>query len=134
MKSILLIENNPQMLDNVREYLELFEYRILCAKNGSEGLILANSVIPDLIICDVLMPDMDGFEVLRNIRRTIGTASIPFIFSTSLSENMDRAQALLMGADEYIVKPFEIEDLLVMIKTCMGNKVDKTEPEMLSNE
>lgn len=114
MKTILLIEDNKDILENLVEYLELEGYKILFANNGKEGIELANKFVPDLIICDVLMRDMDGHEVLRLLSNTAKTYEIPFIFSTSNSEKVDRKKALQLGADDYMIKPFELEDLLKM--------------------
>ena len=117
MDTILLIEDNKAILENLTEYLELEGYRILFANNGKKGIELAREFIPDLIICDVMMPEMDGHEVLHLLLDTVKTNEIPFIFSTSMSEKIERAQALKLGADDYIVKPFEMDALLKMAKT-----------------
>ncbi len=116
MKTILLIEDNNEILDNLTEYLELENYKILKANNGKMGIKIADECIPDLIICDVLMPEMDGYEVLHILLGKSKTREIPFIFSTSNSEKVDREEALKLGADDYIVKPFELEYLLKMIQ------------------
>jgi DNA-binding response OmpR family regulator len=116
-KTILLIEDNIDILENLTEYLEMEGYKILAANNGKKGVELAIEFIPDLIICDVLMPEMDGHEVLRLLLDSAKTYEIPFIFSTSNSEKIDRAAALKLGADDYIIKPFELESLLKMAKT-----------------
>jgi DNA-binding response OmpR family regulator len=116
MKTILLIEDNSNILENLTEYLEIEGYKILVASNGKKGVEIAREFIPDLIICDVLMPDMDGHEVLRLLLDTAKTYEIPFIFSTSMSEKIDRSAALKLGADDYIIKPFELEKLLKMAK------------------
>ena len=120
--TILLIEDNPDILDNLTEFLELEGYKILSATNGKRGLELAAEFIPDLIICDVLMYEMDGYEVLRLLLNTTKTHDIPFIFSTSMSENVDRTEALKLGATDYIVKPFEL-NTLNMIKGCLQSRV-----------
>jgi len=117
MKIILLIEDNTDILENLTEYLELEGYLVLATKNGKNGIELAREFKPDLIICDILMPEMDGFEVLRSLLNTTKTSGIPFIFSTSMSEKTDKAEALKLGADDYIVKPFELETLLKVAKT-----------------
>jgi len=119
MNTILLIEDNMDILENLAEYFELEGYEILIANNGKKGIELARKTIPDLIICDVLMPQMDGHEVLQILLDIARTAEIPFIFSTSMSEKVDRAEALALGADDYIVKPFELEALLKMAKACI---------------
>jgi DNA-binding response OmpR family regulator len=116
MATILLIEDNKPILENLTEYLEMEGYKILTAENGKKGIELAREYIPDLIICDTKMPVMDGYEVLHLILDLSKTYEIPFIFSTSNSENVDRTKALEMGADDYIIKPFELETLLKMAK------------------
>lgn len=121
MKTILLIEDNNEILENFTEYLELEGYKVLGASNGKRGVELAMKFIPDLIICDVLMPEMDGHEVLHVLLETSKTHEIPFIFSTSMSEQVDRKEALILGADDYIIKPFEVEVLLKMVKTWIGS-------------
>ena len=101
----------------MREYLEIEGYKILGASDGKRGVELAREFIPDLIICDVLMPVMNGHEVLHLLLETSATYQIPFIFSTSMSEQVEREEALSLGADDYIIKPFDPEDLLKMVKT-----------------
>ncbi len=117
MKTILLIEDNKDILENISEFLELEGYKIFFANNGKRGIELAKEWIPDLIICDVLMRGMDGHEVLHLLLDSAETFEIPFIFSTSMSENVNRAEALSLGADDYITKPFELEALLILVKT-----------------
>lgn len=116
METILLIEDTSDILENLTEFLEMEGYTILVANNGKKGVELARAFIPDLIICDVLMQEMDGHEVLRLLLATAKTHDIPFIFSTSMSEKFDKTQSLELGADDYIVKPFELETLLKMVK------------------
>lgn len=127
MKTILLIDDTKEILENFTEYLEMEGYKVLACNNGQKGIELAIEFIPDLIICDVLMPEMDGHEVLRLLMETAKIFEIPFIFSTSLSERIERADALNLGADEYIVKPFDPETLLEMVKTLIksGSKRHK---------
>ena len=117
MKTILVIEDNKDILENVTEYLEMEGYKILAANNGKTGVELATEFIPDLIICDVLMHEMNGYGVLHLLLDTSETHEIPFIFSTSMSEQVDRTEALKLGADDYIVKPFDMELLLQMVQS-----------------
>lgn len=116
MQTILIIEDNTGIRENLTEFLELEGYHIISEINGKSGVLLAMECIPDLIICDVLMFDMDGYEVLNQLLGSSLTESIPFIFSTSMSEKVDRSGALRLGADDYIIKPFELEQLLTMAK------------------
>jgi DNA-binding response OmpR family regulator len=117
MDTILVIEDNEDILENLTEYLEMEGYKILGANNGKRGIELAREFIPDLIVCDVLMHAMNGHEVLQLLLDSHTTFRIPFIFSTSMSEKIDKAESLLLGADDYIIKPFALEDLLRMVKT-----------------
>lgn len=119
MATILLIEDNLPILENLTEYLELEGFTILAAEDGKKGIALAVKHIPDLIICDTKMPVMDGYEVLRVLQTMSKTYEIPFIFSTSNAEVIDRAKALEMGADEYIIKPFDPESLLKIANICL---------------
>jgi len=112
MTTILLIEDNDAILDNLTEFLELEGFAVLSAKNGKKGIELAKLYRPRLIICDVLMPEMDGYEVLRLLLDTTITNETAFIFSTSKCETNDQKEALRLGADGLITKPFELECLL----------------------
>ncbi len=116
MKTILLIEDNVEILENLTEFLELSGYKTMLANNGKKGIELATEFPPDIIICDMLMPGMDGHEVLRLLLETARTFQIPFIFSTSNCEKVDRQTALKLGADDYIIKPFEPEILVKIIE------------------
>lgn len=121
MQTILIIEDNEGIRDNLVEFFEMEGYHIISAGNGKSGVLLATEFIPDLIICDVLMYEMDGYEVLHQLLGSTITKLIPFIFSTSMSEKVDRAGALRLGADDYIIKPFELEQLLTMAKNWMSS-------------
>jgi len=125
-QTILLIDDNIDIIENLTEFLEMEGYKIIVANNGELGVELARKFIPDLIICDVLMPGMDGHKVLRLLLDTAQTQAIPFIFSTSMSEKIDRAESLKLGADDYIVKPFELEALLAIIKKWVNKGSQKT--------
>ena len=125
MKTILLIEDTAAILENLTEYLEMEGYQILTANNGKRGIELAKEFLPDLIVCDVIMREMDGHEVLRLLLDTAVTSEIPLIFSTSMAEKVNRAEALKLGAADYIVKPFELDVLLQMIKTCIKSRGDR---------
>jgi len=116
MKVILLIEDNNNIRENLAEFFELEGFKVLVADNGKNGIELAKEFIPDLIICDTKMALMDGYEVLRLILDLSKTYEIPFIFSTSNSEKVDKAKAMELGADDYIIKPYGLETLLIMAK------------------
>jgi CheY-like chemotaxis protein len=121
MKSILLIEDNCNFLENLVEYLELEGYAVYSTNNGQRGVELAREIIPDLIICDMPKPGIDGYEVLRLILDTADTYEIPFIFCSPLAEAVNRLEALASGADNYIVKPFELETMLQIVENCIAS-------------
>jgi DNA-binding response OmpR family regulator len=116
MATILLIEDNIPILENLTEYFEMEGFKILIADNGKKGIELAREHVPDLIICDTNKPVMDGYEVLHLLLNLVKTYEIPFIFSTSNAEKVDRIKALELGADDYIIKPFDPEILLKMAR------------------
>jgi len=115
-KKILIIEDNPEMRDNTCEILELANYQVLAAENGKEGVKLAQSREPDLIICDIMMPELDGYGVLHLLGKDEKTANIPFIFLTAKSEKEDHRKGMTMGADDYITKPYDDVELLNIIE------------------
>jgi CRP/FNR family transcriptional regulator, polysaccharide utilization system transcription regulator len=116
MKTILLIEDNPDVRENTAEILELASYRVLQAENGKLGVEIAQKVKPDLIICDIMMPVLDGYGVIHLLNKTADTASIPFIFLTAKSERMDFRKGMELGADDYISKPFDDVELLKAVE------------------
>ena len=114
MKTILLIENHIPILENLVECLKLEGYNVLASNNGRNGIEIAQEIKPDLIISAILMHEMDGYEVLRLLLGTPKTSKIPFIFSTTKHEKEDRLKALNLGADDYIVKPYDMQPLYEM--------------------
>ena len=129
-KKILLIEDNMEMRENTAEILELADYEVLTAVNGKEGVRLAQSSIPDLIICDIMMPELDGYGVLHMLSKDRKTAGIPFIFLSAKSEKTDFRRGMTMGADDYLTKPFDDVELLDVVETRLKkNQILKTEFE-----
>ncbi|MCE3294397.1 MAG: transcriptional regulator, Crp/Fnr family [Crocinitomicaceae bacterium] len=112
MKKILLIEDNPDVRENTAEILELAQYKVVTAVNGKEGVEVAQKEKPDLIICDIMMPVLDGHGALHMLSKNDETASIPFIFLTAKSERSDYRRGMEMGADDYLTKPFDDIELL----------------------
>lgn len=112
MKSILLIEDNKDVRENTAEILSLSNYKVFTAENGKAGVELAVQEHPDLIICDIMMPVMDGYSVLHSLSKNSETSSIPFIFLTAKTERSDLRKGMEMGADDYITKPFDDIELL----------------------
>jgi CRP-like cAMP-binding protein/ActR/RegA family two-component response regulator len=117
MKKILLIEDNPEMRENTAEILELAKYQVTTASNGKEGVKQAQSLKPDLIICDIMMPELDGYGVLHMLSMDPETSSIPFIFLTAKAEKSDYRKGMTMGADDYLTKPFDDMELLSAVET-----------------
>ena len=111
-KKILVIEDNLEMRENIAEILELANYSAITAEDGKKGVATAKSQLPDLIICDIMMPELDGYGVLHILGKDPSTLAIPFIFLTAKSESVDVRKGMGMGADDYITKPFEEMDLL----------------------
>ena len=115
MKKILVIEDEPEMRRNLLTILRLEKFESVGAENGKAGIALAKSVKPDLILCDVMMPEIDGFGVLRALRADAATASIPLIFLTAKGEKADIRSGMNLGADDYLTKPVDKTDLLSAI-------------------
>jgi CRP-like cAMP-binding protein/CheY-like chemotaxis protein len=115
-KKILLIEDNPEVRENTGEILELAGYTIVSAPDGKAGVDLAQKEKPDLIICDIMMPVLDGYGVLHILNKNDETAGIPFIFLTAKTEKTDIRKGMNLGADDYLTKPFDDTDLLNAIE------------------
>jgi len=114
-KKILVIEDNTDVRENICEILELDGYDVVSAENGKIGVRQAATEVPDLILCDVMMPELDGFGVLKILSNNPKTKNIPFIFLTAKSERQDFRKGMGLGADDYIVKPFDDTELLEAI-------------------
>lgn len=117
MKKILLIEDNPEMRENTEEILELANYEVITAENGKLGIQAAREHNPDMILCDIMMPQMDGYGVLYMLSKDAATAGIPFIFLTAKADRSDIRRGMNLGADDYLTKPFEEMELLDAIES-----------------
>lgn len=106
-RKILVIEDNVEMCENIASILKLANYQVLTANNGRTGIELVQQNQPDLILCDVMMPDLDGYGVLHILNKDPSTANIPFIYLTAKSEQKDFRVGMNLGADDYITKPFD---------------------------
>jgi CRP-like cAMP-binding protein len=115
--NILLIEDNKDLADNVASILELAGYNVTLAENGNVGVDMALQKHPDLILCDIVMPGLDGFGVAHILNNDPETTDIPFIFLTARADRSDFRRGMDLGADDYITKPFEDVDLLHVIET-----------------
>ena len=123
MKKILVIEDHPDVRENIAEILTLSGYVASTAENGKVGAAKAQAELPDLILCDIMMPELDGYGVLHILSRQAKTADIPFIFLTAKADKEDFLRGMSLGADDYIVKPFDDVALLQTIE----NRLKKSE-------
>lgn len=112
MKTILLIEDNDEIRENTAEILELARYNVHTASNGKLGIEKAIEIKPDLILCDIMMPLLDGYGVLHSVQKNDTIKNIPFIFLTAKTERSDIRKGMELGADDYIIKPFDGTELL----------------------
>ena len=116
-KKILLIEDNDAMRENTCEILQLASYTVITARNGKEGVELANKEHPDIIICDIMMPVLDGYGVLHLLSKNDNTSGIPFIYLSAKAERSDLRKGMEMGADDYLTKPFDDIELLNAVES-----------------
>jgi DNA-binding NarL/FixJ family response regulator len=116
MTRILIIEDDAQTRENIEIILQMENHRVFTARDGRIGLELARREKPDLIVCDLMMPEIDGHGVLRALRADSETAAIPFIFLTARAERTDQRTSMNLGADDYLCKPIDAEDLLAAIQ------------------
>lgn len=122
MEKILIIEDEPEVIENLVEILEIYDYDVVSTLHGREAIKIAENQKPDLILCDVMMPEMDGYEVLREIKRNPATFRIPFLFLTAKAEKSDLRYGMELGADDYITKPFEINEIINAVKTRLAKQ------------
>ncbi len=116
-KKIVLIEDNAAVRENIEEILQLAAYEVHSAPNGKKGVDIVLNEKPDLIICDIMMPELDGYGVLHMLSKNPKTSSIPFIFLTAKADRTDFRKGMEMGADDYITKPFDDIELLNAVET-----------------
>jgi CRP-like cAMP-binding protein/CheY-like chemotaxis protein len=121
-QKILIIEDNNDIRENVVEILELAGYTVFDADNGKAGVELAIKNLPDVILCDIMMPELDGYGVLYLLNKNPETAAIPFIFLTAKAERIDQRKGMEMGADDYLTKPFDDIELLNAIESRLKKK------------
>ena len=120
---IQIIEDNDDIRESIVEILELANYEVIAADNGKRGIELANQHLPDLILCDIMMPELDGYGVLYLLGKNPQTASIPFIFLTAKAERIDMRRGMEMGADDYLTKPFDDMELLNAVESRLNKKI-----------
>jgi CRP/FNR family cyclic AMP-dependent transcriptional regulator len=131
MKKILLIEDNYDIRHNTAEILELSNYKVLVAENGKIGVEMAMEFSPDLIICDIMMPVLDGYGVLHAVHKNESIKNTPFIFLTAKTERSDFRKGMELGADDFVTKPFSGTELLNAVDSRL-NKIDLLKKELSS--
>lgn len=127
MTKILVIEDDPVIRGNLIDLLELENYMVSHAEDGLSGVQLARESLPDLIICDIMMPNLDGYGVLTALRTQPATAMIPFIFLTAKADKADRRAGMGLGADDYLTKPFTSDEVLSAIDARFKRRTVLTE-------
>ncbi len=115
MKKILVIEDEADLRESIVSFLQAEGYVVIVAENGEQGVDIAVREIPDLVVCDIAMPQMDGFGALFSLRENVTTSHIPFIFLTASNRVYDRKFGFELGANDYITKPFSFDVLLAAI-------------------
>ena len=122
MQKILIIEDQPDVRENIEAILELEDYETLIAENGEMGIEMAKNHQPDLILCDVMMPKLDGFGVVQALRQNPITSTIPLIFVTAKADRLSLRQGMDLGADDYLTKPFTLDELINSVKSRLSKQ------------
>ena len=125
MKKILVIEDEPETLENLLLMLDMEGFKTVSATNGRAGVAAAKKELPDVILCDVSMPEIDGYGVLERLRADETTVSIPFIFLTAKGDKKDLRTGMNLGADDYLTKPASAEDVLSAIEARLDRHTEK---------
>ncbi len=133
-ESILLVDDNPTNLQVLFQTLEGIGCKLLIAKNGTGALTIAGKAMPDLILLDIMMPDVDGYEVCRQLKSDSATADIPIIFLSALGETEDKVKGLQLGAVDYITKPFQPDEVIARVNTHLTIHRLKREVEKQKNQ
>ncbi len=122
MAKILVIEDEELVRANIAELLDAEEHDVVTAENGFLGALWAQEHLPELIICDVMMPELNGYEVLETLSENPDTAMIPFIFLTAMADKAEIRQGMTSGADDYLTKPFSRSELLEAVNTRLSKR------------
>ncbi|NEP86170.1 MAG: response regulator transcription factor [Okeania sp. SIO2C2] len=118
-RRLMLVDDDPNLILLVKDYLEFRGYQVTTAENGRDALEKLENEIPELIICDVMMPEMDGYTLVQHIRENPATEWVPVLFLSAKGQSQDRVKGLNTGADVYIVKPFEPEELVAQVESSL---------------
>lgn len=136
MKRIFVIEDDEILRENLISLLEIEGYKVFSSEEGNTGLELIKEILPDLIICDIMLPDIDGYEIAKNLKSNESTKYIPFIFLTARSEMKDLRLGMNLGADDYLAKPYDSKELLNVLRLRLdlrkgenGYSNEESEPE-----
>jgi CheY-like chemotaxis protein len=121
MPAVLVIEDETAIRRNLSRLLTAEGYRVITAADGVNGVVIAREQRPDLILCDILMPRMDGYAVLAALAADTATAAIPFVFLTASADKDDRSKGLASGARDYVTKPFKLAELLAVVRRHAGS-------------
>lgn len=116
---LLLVDDDPNLILLVKDYLEFQGYEVATAENGREALDILEQKAPDMIICDIMMPEMDGYALIEKIRQDSRLSWIPVMFLSAKGQSQDRVKGLNTGADVYLVKPFEPEELVAQVESSL---------------
>jgi DNA-binding NarL/FixJ family response regulator len=118
-KKLLLIDDDPNLVLLVKDYLEFQGYEVITANHGKEALKILESNLPDMIVCDIMMPEIDGYGFVEELRKNPNTSWIPLLFLSAKGQSQDRIKGLNLGADFYMVKPFEPEELVAQVESSL---------------
>ncbi|MEO0538408.1 MAG: response regulator transcription factor [Cyanobacteria bacterium P01_A01_bin.123] len=118
-RQLLLVDDDPNLILLVKDYLEFRGFKVVTAENGQDALSTLESQTPDMIICDVMMPEMDGYSFVQKVRENTETSWIPILFLSAKGQSQDRVKGLNTGADVYMVKPFEPEELVAQVESSL---------------
>ena len=122
-KTLLLIDDDPNLILLVKDYLEFNGYKVITASHGREAMKILEQETPDLIVCDVMMPEMDGYTFVQEIRKNPRLDWLPVIFLSAKGQSQDRIKGLTQGADVYMVKPFEPDELVAQVKSTINQSM-----------
>jgi len=128
-KRLLVVDDDPGLLLAVSDTLRTEGYDVMTARRGADALVRVAEALPDLIISDIRMPGMDGYQLVRNLRSNARTRLVPIVFLTAKDETADRIQGFRTGVDAYITKPFEPEELVAIVAAIL-NRVERTHSDL----
>ena len=120
MATVLVIEDEAPIRDNLTRFLKLEGFNVETAEDGAQGVVRAQANPPDLIICDLVMPQLDGYAVLSALRQNAVTSAIPFVLVTASADKSERDKSVARGAAHFVTKPFDLKELRAVIRLCLG--------------